>query len=333
MAISNKSSNYKMTKKKKNRFRRIITFSLLLVSVLAISTYFILNLKPLQSSSNSNINLNKHNVNKEKSVNLLVCGIDSDDDRENQFLTDVIMLVNLNLKDNKISVLQIPRDTYIGADIPTGKINAVYNLGSDQTNKINNLINTLDNQFKIKIDHYVTVSMKGFRRVIDEIGGVELDIPYNIPYNNFVDTKISLKKGVQHLDGRKAEVFVRYRAGLPDGDIGRIRAQRLFLKSVFEKIKSSGILIIPKILNALNGNIESDMSISEMAKYGNRSIKIDFEEIFMYTAPGYFAEKNSFSYWGLDKEELANLLNEKFRPFDDKVESKDLSILTLPKST
>ncbi|MGL5972875.1 MAG: LCP family protein [Oscillospiraceae bacterium] len=325
MAIK-ENTNKKIRKIKKIR---MVTFLLTLFSVFFLGVYFLLQYKPLAGGSNGlNINLSS-NKNKQKSVNILVAGIDNNSERETQLLTDVLMLVNFNLQDSKISVLQIPRDTYVGNDYPSGKVNAIYSSGKDKENKINNLLDYLKESLKIDINHYMTVDMDGFVNVIDSIGGVEMDVPYNIPKYNLVDHKISIKKGKQVLDGKKSEVFVRYRAGYVEGDIGRVKAQRVFISAMVDQLKNTGIKGIPKVLSALDDKVYSDMSIGDMTKYAQAAMKVDLDAIEMHTLPGEFANKNGLSYWSAHKKPLAKILNDNFRPFSNVVEEKDLKIIEI----
>jgi len=326
MAISNQKNKKKY---KINKFR-FITVLFILVLIIA-SFYFIINQRPL--SSGGDINLNASSVNKDKSVNILITGIDSARERDDtQMLTDVIILANIDLINKKISLLQVPRDSYVGKKYRTGKINAVYAYGKDDKDKINNLIDYFGEVFKLKIDHYISIDMDSFIEVVDNLGGIEIDVPYEIPLLNNVDHTISIKKGKQLLDGREAEVFVRYRMGYIEGDIGRVKAQRIFISAIVEKIKKGGLSAIPKVINALSDNVESDMSIKEMTKYARVAIGIDTKSIEMHTIPGEFANMDGFSYWSMHEDEVAELLNKKFRPYSSSVPVDELKILELSKT-
>lgn len=326
MAISKNKGKKK--RYKVNKFRLITVLFILIL--LIVSFNFIMNQRPL--SSGGEINLNTSNVNRDKSVNILITGIDSAEERGDQMLTDVIILVSVDIINKKISLLQVPRDSYVGQKYNSSKINAIYSYGSDQKDKINNLLDYFNESFKIKIDHYISIDMDSFIEVVDSLGGVEIDVPYNIPLLNNVDNTISISEGKQVLNGKEAEVFVRYRKGYVEGDIGRVKAQRIFISAVVEQIKKGGLSAIPKVINAMKDNVESDMSIKEMTNYARVAIGVNTNEIEMYTVPGEFANKDGYSYWSMHKKELGELLNSKFRLYSEHVPYKDLEIVQLSKT-
>ena len=101
-------------------------------------------------------------------------------------MTDMIMYVNFNVKEKKINMLQIPRDTYAGEDVGdgiktnTGKINEVYANGPDQENKINNLANKIYELFKLPVDDYVLIDMQAFKTMLNNMGRIEMYVPWDI---------------------------------------------------------------------------------------------------------------------------------------------------------
>ena len=124
--------------------------------------------------------------------NLLMVGIDydADDDgrdyAEGKGMTDVIMYVQIDRDSGKVNAFQIPRDTYAGEDVGdgiktnTGKINEVYANGPDQENKINNLANKIYELFKLPVDDYVVIDMQAFKTMLNNMGGIEMYVPWDI---------------------------------------------------------------------------------------------------------------------------------------------------------
>ena len=206
----------KQLSKKQKKILMICTVSVGVVALIITGVILFLNWRPMgqqleESSSPS------QSSQQGQTINILVCGIDSDIDRH-QALTDVILLLSIDVEKKNVQILQIPRDTYVGTEIPTGgtgKINAVYSHAQNTTGP-QALVNVIYDMLHVRIDHYATITMDGFRKAVDSIGGVKMNVPYFI---EFEPGKI-LNAGEQTLTGEKAEWFVRYRAGYSEGDLG-----------------------------------------------------------------------------------------------------------------
>ena len=252
-----------------------------------------------------------------KVVNLLCVGHDN-----SVGLTDVLMYVTVDLENQSASVLRIPRDTFVGDEIPSGKINAVYNNPPDGVSKINGLIQKINEMFQLPVDHYITITLEGFREVIDSMGGVDIDVPQTIYY----DEGMVIPEGEQHLDGQKAEWFVRYRAGYANADLGRIDAQNLFIRALAEKAKNMGKLQLATLLADDYQYVTTDMTVGELLSIAEAAFNVDLDKLEMFTVPGYADYHNGLSVYEIDAEETAEILNEHFRPYSDKVEAEDLDI-------
>ncbi len=252
-------------------------------------------------------------------VNFLLCGLD-----ESETLTDVIMVASLDTAQNTVNVFQIPRDTYVGIKrYPTGKINAVYgNAKAGQTN-IDALIEEVEHTFALPIDHYATVNLQGLRQIVDSMGGVAVDIPQSI---YFTKSKV-IKKGEQVLDGEQAEWFVRYRAGYVDGDIGRMRAQGLFLKACAQTALSMSRTKMLSVLTQNYTSITTDLTLAQVMDYYGTVRDIDIDSVEFYLPEGSGVTHQSYSVYALDKQKTADLLNEHFRPYTDDVPAQELPIL------
>lgn len=266
----------------------------------------------------------------DKSVNILVCGIDNDSDpaaehTENE-LTDVIMIVNFNFEKSEATILQIPRDTYIGSDYPSGKVNAVYAHGDNQKEKIKNLVGLLNDQFSLPIDHYVTITMETFREAIDAIGGIDMNVPYQIDYSpgeGFV-----IPAGQQKLTGQQAEWFVRWRDGYAEGDIGRVKAQRLFVSAAMEELTTLNSSQMIKLVKLCYDKVETDLTMADILAYAQEASKLDLAKVEMYMVPGEPTySDDGLSIYGIHKDELADLLNQKFRPHTDDVLAENLNVI------
>ncbi|MBQ7097386.1 MAG: LCP family protein [Clostridia bacterium] len=243
--------------------------------------------------------------------NFVVAGVD-----ESKLRSDVILLCQLSLSDNSVEILQIPRDTKVNTKRFDKKINSAY--GSN--GKINALIEEIRLLTGIKPEKYVVITFDGFRRLIDAIGGVEVDVPFRMKYNDpKQNLVIDLQPGRQVLDGKKAEMFVRFRmnndgTGYADGDIGRIEKHKVFYKAVAEKLFSvNNVWNIPEILSVVAQSVETDFGADEIEMYLRRIPKFSADRISFYTLPGVGGyDKNGVSYFFCDEEKTEVLMRENF---------------------
>lgn len=258
---------------------------------------------------------------KDEAVNFLLCGLD-----ESEQLTDVIMVVSLDVGKKTVNVFQVPRDTYVGIKrYPTGKINAVYGNAPKGQTKIGTLEREIEHLFALEIDHYATVNLSGLRSIVDSMGGVTVEIPQTI---YFTDSKV-IKKGSRLLDGEKAEWFVRYRAGYSNGDIGRMHAQEIFLKACAEQALSMSKAKMLALLSQNYSSITTDLTLAQVLEYYGSVREINTEDIAFYAPEGYGVMHEGYAVYSLDKEKTAELLNEHFRPYSDSVPAEELNLTEL----
>lgn len=256
-----------------------------------------------------------------KDETFLLCGLD-----ESELMTDIIMYVSVDFEKKQINILQIPRDTFVINGVSnTGKINSAYNYGDKKTTPINRLVSVINDQYKLRVDHYATITVDSFRKAVDAIGG----IPVNMPYQVGNEQLGIIPKGYQILDGEKAEWLVRHRHSYYDQDIGRIKMQRLFMASAVKKAKSLGLHEISRLIPVLYGEVTTDLTINELLDLVSSVFQIPMENIEIFVIPGEGVNKNGQAVWSMHKKETAELLNEHFRPYSDKVESDFLPITEL----
>ncbi|MDD4321436.1 MAG: LCP family protein [Acidaminococcaceae bacterium] len=233
--------------------------------------------------------------------NIVVMGVDK---REGDVgRSDTLFVVMFDAKNNHASLLSIPRDTMV--KIPQNgwdKINHAYAYGGHKMTS-----QTVEEFLGIRINNYVIIDFKGFVRIIDAIGGIDIDVEKNMHYTDPYDDDglvINLNKGWQHLDGKKAIEYVRYRD--EEGDIGRIKRQQKFIAAVYDKITSSKILLkVPGLIKEITSMIKTDMSLNDMvslAKAMHTQMKAG--GLTMATVPGDPAYIDDISYWIPDMTDL-----------------------------
>ena len=242
---------------------------------------------------------------REESTNILLMGADDE-----AGLCDVIMIVNLDMAQGRAAVVQIPRDTYAAyTDGSYKKLNGICNSlgGAKQTAEL------LERALGIDIYGYLKIDLDCLGRVVDAVGGIDVDVPRDMYYSDPEQgLYIRIKKGVNHLDGNSAKGFVRYRAGYVDGDLGRIDAQKLFMAAFFERL-SQGVspLTVAELCRALSGT-ETDISFSSLAEWGYKALDLKRESITLLTLPGEqaVASVSGASYYALCKRSCAEAVRE-----------------------
>jgi anionic cell wall polymer biosynthesis LytR-Cps2A-Psr (LCP) family protein len=138
------------------------------------------------------------------------------------------------------------------------------------------MLETLRESLGIEVHHYLVFKFEGFKRIVDAVGGVELDVPKDMDYeDHWANLSIHLKKGWQHLDGAKAHGFVRFRHDTM-GDVGRIERQQMLAKALAQKMKNpSTWKHMPRLLQTLRECVETDLSEDQLASLALFSKGID----------------------------------------------------------
>ena len=243
-------------------------------------------------------------------INVLAIGLDNDGYR-----TDTILIASYDLDNDKVNILSIPRDTrmYVGGNYQ--KINCAYAITKNgKRNGVNGTIEAVTRLTAIPINYYVEFTFETFREVVDALGGVDFDVPQNMNYDDPVQNlHIHLKKGFQHLDGDKAEQFVRFRK-YPMGDIDRVKAQQNFIKALAEqKLNASVITKLPDIFKVLKKDVKTNLTPSEIAKYAVNLMDLSSENVNSYSLPGVSdSESYGASYWVVNIAETKKLIEETF---------------------
>ena len=210
---------------------------------------------------------------------LLVCGKDTVSG-----LTDVILLANLDIAKNSVNIVQIPRDTFVCYNNTTQKINSIAN----SKNGIDSLANLLESACGINVDYTLEFTLDAFSHFIDLIGGVTVNIPNDMNYEDPSQSlTIHFKSGDNLLYGDTAAKFVRFRSGYVQGDIARIDAQKIFIAALAKKITQElSPLKIPAIIGAIIGEIKTNMSLQESLQLSKAAMNIDISNVKMITLPG-----------------------------------------------
>ncbi|MFP4975639.1 LCP family protein [Paenibacillus sp. CN-4] len=226
---------------------------------------------------------------KVKPLTVLLLGTDSRP-KHQSYLTDVIMVASLNPDTKSATIVSLPRDTYFDLDgYKTRKINAYYGAFKAQEKEAGNskaedaMKKMLGTYLGVPIDYTVVLDFQAFREVVDELGGVSVNVSADMCYKDTADgTNINLKKGPAELDGDKALDYVRYRKSnckprtAASDDFDRNRRQSEVLHSLIGKLQSfDGLSKMGDILDAVDNNMLTDIENAQLkdmiAKYWNIS--------------------------------------------------------------
>ncbi|WP_338751668.1 LCP family protein [Bacillus sp. FJAT-52991] len=245
-------------------------------------------------------------------ISILFIGVDESESREKEFggktRSDALMLATLNVEDKSIKLVSIPRDSYVY--VPEvgykTKINHAHAYGGPKAT-----IETVEELFGLPVDYYVRMNFYAFMDVVDALGGITFDVPYDLEEKDSKDTHnaIKLKKGTQELNGEEALALARTRKY--DSDIERGKRQQELLEAVVKKaISVNSITKYDEILDAVGANMRTNMTFDEMKsliEYG-KSGSLKFETI---TLKGEDARSEDGAYiYQLDETEFEIVKND-----------------------
>ena len=233
---------------------------------------------------------------KDNKVNILAVGYDSNVNGPSR--ADTIILISLDVDNNEAGLIFLPRDTYVNSEKRKfTKLNSSHVYGGIELTQ-----ETVEEMLNVNIDYYLETDFTGFEKIIDRLGGVNINVSKNL---NYVDKAgglyINIKKGQQNLNGEEALQYVRFRDAR--GDIGRIERQQKFIDSVLEKALSPSIVTkIPGIIKEVNKAVNTNIPIKDITPFLNTAKEIDLSRIETKMLPGKAEYINGISYWVPDLE-------------------------------
>lgn len=207
----------------------------------------------------------------DKPFTILLMGVDSEIDGINNssFNGDALMLITFNPKTLSTTLLSIPRDTYV--PISCFENNRKNKITHAAWNGDTCMINTIESFFDIHIDYYLKINFKGIVSLVDELGGVEVDVPISFceqDSNRNFDNQICLDKGTKLLNGEEALALARHRKTI--NDIKRGENQQLIVKGLMNKLKSiKSVNTIYNLLDTISNNMETNMNTNEILSLYN----------------------------------------------------------------
>ena len=306
-----------MRKKKKRIWTKIILF--LMVILLAVGGYgayvFYQAMKAanesyseLERGEKSELREEAVKIGKEP-VSILLLGVEDYASGGDGGRADTIMVATFNPDLKTMKLLSIPRDTkvYIPSKDKEDKINHSFNAGKEST------IATVENLLDIPIDYYATVDFQGFKTIIDEIGGVDVEVPFD--FWEYTDgwprEKIYFEEGLRHLNGQEALAYARMRKRDPNGDFGRNDRQKQIIKAMVDSlVKPKNLLKIDEIAKHASDNIETNVKASEGISFITKFTSFSSDSIKNLTLEGEDETSSGTYYFIPDEEALEALKTE-----------------------
>ena len=203
---------------------------------------------------------------------ILLMGIDSTDEvlEKNAIANgDTLILITFNPKTLNATMLSIPRDSYVPIACwggqPENKITHAAAYGNDC------MINTIQNYFDVHIDYYAKINFKGLVKLVDAVGGVEVDVPKQLCTDDSSrGGNICIQPGRQVLNGEQALVFARNRKQLEDGDFGRARHQQEIIMALANKMKEiKDVKTFMEILDTISNSMDTNLTTKQILSFYN----------------------------------------------------------------
>ncbi len=244
-------------------------------------------------------------------VNILLLGSDNDSQKftdggglpGNGVLTQTVIVVSLDPATKTVDLLSIPRDSWINLPGQNScvKLDEAAGLGKTSDEAIQLERTVVERDYGIPIWRYAWVGLEGFVKVIDTLGGVDIDVLHPVvddeypndvghPDDQFGYTRLDIPAGPQHLDGETALQYVRSRHSDATGDFGRSQRQQSVLLAMEKKVKNTDLIAkIPDLATALQGNVLTDMTVKEITEVANFARGITHDQIkqYVFSPPDY----------------------------------------------
>ncbi|MFZ4450519.1 LCP family protein [Salibacterium aidingense] len=240
-------------------------------------------------------------------VSFLLVGIG--DRPGEQGLADTIIGASVNPEDESMLLFNIPRDTKV--DIPGhggDKINHSYSYGGTKLLK-----ETAENQLNYSFDFVVEADMEGFTKIVDVLGGVEVNNPFAFSQDNIDHSRtFHFEKGVQSLNGEEALQYVRMRKNDPRGDLGRNERQREVLASLLKEGRSmEHLLQSQEILSILQEHVKTNVTMKDLRTlFTSYRSALDYIRTFELEGENIMEEQVSYYRVPSKEWEKASLLLE-----------------------
>jgi LCP family protein required for cell wall assembly len=248
------------------------------------------------------------------SFTVLILGVDESETRSERddmdtgdFRTDTVILATFNNDEDDVKLVSIPRDTltYFPDENYFDKITHAHRNGGPESSML-----AVESLLNVPVDYYVRVSMPAVVDVVDALGGVEFDVPFDMESPTSIDRgTIEIEEGEQVLNGEEALAVVRNRD--VDTDLGRGNRQLEMVEAIMQRAKSTGALTrIDDLIEIVAENVRHDMTsdtIRDLATYyAFNSIEFESTQV---VGDDFWYEPNGAYFYRADPEHLLAISN------------------------
>ncbi len=291
-------------KKRKSGLRKLFWFfTFLFVVVLAYGGYIFYEAYVASQSSYRSLERGEKSHLRESTVtiaddpvSILILGIEDYATGGENGRTDTLILVTLNPHSKSMKMLSIPRDTRVEiADKGTiDKINHAHAFGGTDM-----AIHTVEQFLDVPIDYFITMNFEGFKDIVDEVGGVTVDVPFDFSEKTTKKgEKAYFKQGPMHLTGEEALAYARMRKKDPRGDFGRNDRQKQVLKATIDQaVAMSTLFKVDNIANHIGKNVQTNLKPLEIVALQKKYRNIDTSLIDNLTLEGTDHYENKVYYF------------------------------------
>ena len=255
--------------------------------------------------------------------------------------TDTMILISYDTKNKEIHAVSLLRDTMINTSSSSKRLNSVYarNRGSSdlpEQERVENGMTALKQEVSkltgIYPDFYVLVQWEAIGELVDAIGGVHFEVPFDMDYDDPAqDLHIHQEAGYRLLDGDDAMQVIRFRkgGGISLGDSGRTEIQRDFLVAVLKECLQPDILLkLPELARIFTENVDTDLTVGNILAFAQLAVGMDpDEDVTIVSMPWTGVWYNGASMVVAQEDELLEILNDGINPYVADIQSSDLQLM------
>lgn len=269
------------------------------------NSYFTLDPNPGQADVNNPEGQENQEENEKSEIakqlgeyTVLLLGVDTPKGYKTR--TDTIILATVDAETRKARLVSIPRDTRVKIKGAWDKVNAAYVYGGIELAK-----ETVEDFLGVKVDRYAIVNFNSLTKLVDAVGGIEVDVPIRMYYPA---ENIDLQPGKQILNGADALAYSRFRY-TSEGDIGRAKRQQEVIQLLVNKIISvKGMKNLPELVKLMQENVETDIPVKEIFALAKLAPDIIKNDIVSVIVPGKNEKIDGLWYWEPDLAKLEQQL-------------------------
>lgn len=259
-------------------------------------------------------------------------------------LTDTMMLASYDVPNQKLSIMSLPRDTYVNYNGRNVLLNTIYtsaggSKGHDAA--ITALKREVSELTGVYPNFYVVMKWEAFGELVDAIDGVYYEVPRDMKYwDPDQDLRINVKKGYQLLDGDLAMQVIRWRHGnkdpetgkMPgyvDGDLGRIRTQQGVMKAIIKKCLQPEVLLtnLGDYISIFQKNVTTDLTVTDLTYFVKSAVGgLDMDNVTFVTLP--YKDAGDGAHLLAVPEKVLETVNEHFNPYLEDLTLGELDIVT-----